>query len=614
MTEALIACAFSSLMALSATAGENLGFDPVKDPQAAAAAYIAPENAVLYRMRHPNGTYREFEHDFAHPDVLRGANGWRGRVRGETIVIRSGKDVEGGPATFTFLRGRLVEFRQGEMRLPFAYDAPRAPAGSIAPYWVDEEGAVLARHDKRKAKVQKQLERRVEKVVMGKWKKSGRLQWPFVNPNENGFFYGSLALLALFLFFVPRRPLRILGGVLFLAGIGAMVASASRGAFLGFAVGLVPIVGLRFRSVVRSKSVWILCALVLTASAAWFLTHDAKLLTRGFTSSSAWSNESRLEMWRAAPAMLVEAPGGWDIVRAGGSYMDWYQPLDVVVMPGSMVNDHLTILVGLGWCGRFAYLFGWLFALGALAVLAWRSRNGVALGVWMMLALDTWFNPLLFQVQLWTAPLLALALAIGLRSWRLLRPRALLAVAGGAALIAAAVLAAVYVVGEQRATERGYSVRKDGERLLVKASNPRTWVVDDYQTLGGALSCKEIRTHYALHPHAAPIGFVRDVKNLPPKVDRLVLAGRTGDDWMRMMSEGGAEAQRNLPREVVFVSPPFPPSALPEGFLKACKVRMLVGEFVARYNAEYASPPDWVEIVPALELYFPDWMSRTVGN
>ena len=63
----------------------------------------------------------------------------------------------------------------------------------------------------------------------------------------------------------------------------------------------------------------------------------------------------------------------------------------------------------------------------------------------------------------------------------------------------------------------------------------------------------------------------------------------------------------------MFISPPFPPSALPEGFLKSCKVSIVIGEFTARYEPEYENPPPWVKVVPAMELYINGWMQYALG-
>ena len=47
--------------------------------------------------------------------------------------------------------------------------------------------------------------------------------------------------------------------------------------------------------------------------------------------------------------------------------------------------------------------------------------------------------------------------------------------------------------------------------------------------------------------------------------------------------------------------------------MKACKVTYVIGEFVARYDAEeFANPPAWVTVVQGMELYVDDWMRFAV--
>ena len=596
-----------------AAARERLSFDTETNSAPAAAAYIAPENLVLYRMRYPDGSYREFEHNFDNPDVLYSVGGWRGRVKGRRIFVRSGKNVEGGRAEFVFDRGRLVSFSLKGKTVEFPYDAPRPLAGTVPPYhfgeeWMTDPAAVKkAAQGKRRAVV----DAKVMKVYRGKWKRSGRFRWPFPNPNENGCLYASLALLSCFLFFVRRRWLKVLGGGLFLASCIALIATASRGSILALGVGLVPVMALKAKTLFRAKSAWILAALVVAAAAGWFFTHDSRLFTRGFKGSSTWSNDIRIDMWRAAPKMMAEAPGGWNFAHVGRAYMDWYQPLEIVAMPGSLMNEHLTRLVGHGWAGRYGYLFAWFAGLGLLLLVAWRTKNAVALGMWLMFAVAGWFNPVFARTSLWYAPWASVGICLFWRPWRGLRPLWLAGVAGGAALAAAVACVAIYLAGSG-SSPRGYPVRADGHRVFVKGMNPSVWIVDDCKALGGYLACKEIRGWYAARPKTTSLGYVRDVKDLPDGVHRLVLAGQAGDDWLRIVSSS-PDARKNLPKEVVFITPPFPPSALPQGLLASCKVTFAVGEFVAQYDSEYDKPPPWVRIVPGMELYLPGWMELAVG-
>ncbi len=69
-------------------------------------------------------------------------------------------------------------------------------------------------------------------------------------------------------------------------------------------------------------------------------------------------------------------------------------------------------------------------------------------------------------------------------------------------------------------------------------------------------------------------------------------------------------AQRKLPRDVVFISPPFPPQAIPPPLLQSCRVRVIVGEFACWYSNDYDNPPRWVTVVPGAERYIPCWLGH----
>lgn len=612
------------LAATSAAAPERLGFDPSTSNGLASAAsiYFAPENSFLFRMRNPDGSYREFqksEVDSSAPvQKLWSPRGWKGalRVRKGLVYVESGGKVKGGRAVYLFNNGSLVQFEQAGKVHRFPANSPRPPtAGGVPYYFGDEEagpdadGADKPGAHGRSGGMTKEVQRELRK----KWAKSGRLRWPFDNPNENGFLYLSLALLSSYLFFFSRRGVRIAGGVCFAAASAALVMTASRGSFLAFAAGLAPLVALNFAKVVKSKAVWVLAGVVLLSAVAWFATHDSKLLSRGFSKKSRWSNETRIEMWATAPQMIAEAPNGWGEMHVGRAYMDWYDSLSRISLSGSLINDHLTKLVGYSRIGRFTYLFVWFGLLSLTAYAAARTRRAVALGVLLALAVASWFNAVLMNIFIWGVPVAAIALFAAERPWRVWRARTVGIMLGGSALLAVAVLAGLSIAGGS-SPSRGYPIHVVDGQVRVKNRNPSTWIVDDGRALGGVLSCCDIRRFYAANPSAPGVGYVRSVENLPKKVRRLVLAGSAGDEWLRRMSEGGVEAQRSIPEEVVFITPPFPPSALPEPFLKSCKVRLVIGEFVARYFAdEYGNPPPWVTVVPGMELYIDGWMRFVVN-
>ena len=600
----------------SAVQLDGLGFDPATETNRVASAYLAPENMFLFRMRYPDGSYREFDRDYATPAVLRGGDGWRGRISGDRIRVKTGPHVKGGPAEFVFEKGRLVAFAQGDCKYEFPYDSPREATGGVPPYYFGDEGRAST-EGAAKAKKPK-MDRQVAKVLAGKWKKSGRLDWPFQNPNENGFLYASIAMLSLCFFFARSKAFWAVGGVVFLAACVPLIMTASRGAFLALAIGLVPIAALKFRQLVKSKMFWIIAALVVTLASGWFLTHNSGLLTRGFKGKSTWSNQVRLEMWKAAPQMIAEAPGGWYFAHVGRAYMDWYSPLETVSMPGSLMNEHLTRIVAYNWLGRFGYLFGWFFGIGLLAVFAYKTKNAVACGMWLMYAVASWFNPVLTNWMLWIVPAVAVVVCLCERPWRGVSWRVYAILAGALSVLVVCSLAVIYWVGSGT-PERGYRVHADNNQVCVKNDNPSIWIVDDERALGGVMACKDIRGYYAYRPEAPAIGYVRRVKDLPKtKIRRLVLAGKAGAQWLEAFGKRveleHEEALKCLPDELVFITPTISPSEVPPPYLQACKVRFVIGEFTARYDEEYKTPPDWVTIVPSMELYITGWMEYAVGR
>lgn len=568
-----------------------------------ALAYFAPENQLFYRMRFANGGYREFERSLDDLSKMTGTQGWRARVSDGNHITVSGIGAE-GRETYVFEKGRLISCAcPGETNV-FDYATPRLAAeDDVPPY---HYGSQIE-----KALTPKKARRRpmgVKELLKGKWNKSGRLQWPFDNPNENGFLYASFALLALYLTLFRKKWLVALGGVLFVGFMVPLVTTASRGSFLAFAVGLLPIVAVRFRELVRARWAWIVFAVVLAFASVWFATHSRGLLTRGFRGKSSWSNEVRLEMWHRAPQMMADAPNGWRS-NPGRAYLDWYEDLCSFSAAGSLINDHLSRMVCLGWFGRALYVFGW--GAGLLGLLLWgaRTKNMVPAGIGMAYGVACWFNPLMINRWLLAAPALSLVPVLASRPWREWRLWTI--AAGGGVFSAVAALTFVWWTARSMPHPYGVVVRTDGPRVMVKDAAPEVWIVDDGLSLGGAFVCKDIREWFARSPQSTGVGFVRRCANLPQRrFRRLVLGGEAGDAWLQLLSTD-AQARTRLPAEVVFVSPPFPPSAIPPALLANARVKYATGEFCARYSREFDEPPPFVDVVPGMELYLRDWMRYT---
>lgn len=586
----LLTVAIALLLAVQVTAGSN----------DVSSAYFAPANRLVFKVVWPGGDVREFEHDLSRPGHLRSVDGWSAQMSGEGTVDVSSPDGVSPRTYFRFDRGRLVRFVRDGETMRYAYETPRsAPDGTFPPLLISQES------------IREAAKEYSYNELLHKWEGSGRLAFPFVNPNQNGVVYAELSMLFLAAALWMRR--KVLKGAfasLALASAVCLVLTMSRGAWIGAAAGVASFVAFGRRDIWRNRLFLYSVASAAVAAAIFIVCFGWAHITRGFDGTQMnWSNAIRVEIWRLAPRMMVDAPYGWTGGYAPGpAYVDWYQPINAFALTPTLINDHLTRLVSLSWVGRFAYLF-LLFAVFALSVAtAVFKRNPLPLAAWLALAIPAWFNPVSHRWVMWIIPVATSVAFVGGPLWR--RRDLLVKGAAAGAAFAALVTGLLYALG--RSTPEGYvPVGYDGRRVEINGTGACTWVVND-GTLGGGLLGKDVREFYTYRRDAQPVGFVRSIDDLPKSVERLVLAGQAGVDWLTKLSEN--ESYRsNLPRSVIFVSPPFSPSQVPEGVRALCSPRIVVGEFAALFDEEYANPPVWVTVVPGMERYIMRWMEYVTG-
>ncbi len=563
-------------------------------------AYFAPDGPTLFKVVLPDGNSYRFEFDFSKPGRLVSSVGWTGEYE------RSGRVMLKSPSGdfLEFDRGRLVRFRFAGKEGSFAYDTPRkAPANAVTPL------AMLIYDEKELSK------KYIAKEEAVKWAETGRLAFPYVNPNFSGALYAEIALLLLAFAWSRRRnaPVCVVTAVVSAIAVACAVWSGSRGALLGLFAGIgigMLFVVLRTGLTIRMAAS-VLAVFAAIVAIAFAVGQDNLMRGFGGDGGMTWSNALRVEMMKAAPRMMADAPGGWLSFGVGKGFTYWYQPLGMVLMSGSLINAHLTWLVGFGAVGRLVYLFT-LFAVVWLSFrTAVRESNMVPLTVLTGFAVIACFNPIFAEWGLWVVP--ALSSIPLLASLRRIGRKPMAVGLLAAAVSSAVVVYALVLVGS--CCDGMPSIAYDGAAVRVGGSRPKTWVVDDGQgVLGGVLVGRDIREHYLNVRHAPAIGYVRSVEDLPASgVERLVLPGKSANDWLLMLSEN-EKARDRLPKTVVFLNPPFSPSEVPQGVLALCRPKLLVGEFAARYNPEYQTPPSWVSIVPGAEKYLPGWMFFALGE
>jgi hypothetical protein len=620
-----LAAAALAALALAAPARAAVVTDEYKKEHLS-AMYFAPTDQVFYRMRMPFGEYFEFQRDLYNPEYMAGMRGWLANIdEAGNIIVRSSRKPGKG-VTYVFSGGRLVRQCARGVTNDVPYEVARKPLPGVPkPFFFGtlEESAALGKKEIKKSA--KELDKLLFK---NKWNKKERLSWPFRNPNENGFLYAGLTLFAFSLLVcAPRLWMKFAAGAATVVAGEALVLTFSRGSWLAAFLGFAAIAAFgwrRMREKVTFRFTVSVLAVLLAGTFAVFAARGVskigKNVSRGFTEKTSWSNHVRYDMWKLAPRMMADAPGGWGSFHVGRAFLDWYQDIRELSAPGSLMNDHFTRMARYGHAGRVVYVFSWFALLGVLAAWGLKRRNGGPFAVWLAFAAAAWFNPIMPKKWLWAVPSISL-LPVVVDAGRLLVARRLpgrkAAVVLPCIALAAAAAAFATVCGIESYGETlrvPVKIRVDGGRVMVKGPKPSIWVFDDGRALGGVFTCKEIRAAFIKDPSRPAVGYVKKLDQLPETgVRRLILGGYAGDAWLKKVCEDIVKdeegARSRLPAEVIFISPPFPPSAIPEPLFDVCRVKYVTGEFNAMFDdAEFAERKPWIDIIPTMELYILGWM------
>ena len=559
-------------------------------------APVAPSG--IWRMRTQDGEIREFEADAKKPGRFIGVGGWWAGVRKDGAISVYAPETDDYPAmVYNFTKGRLSSLDVEGKHCRFNYPNPIVYDDDvIRPLWPDA----------------KKISREEFGAQTSMWKDGRRLTMWFASPNQAGAFLSFVFLALSGVAMMVRFPgkVRVAAVVLSVFALAAIVWTASRGALLGTALGAAAMVvcdgRLRSRFTLKRAAIGFVACAIVAAGMVFVMYCGSRSRT-----SDAKSDATRIELWSSVPAMMCAAPYGWGgFDGAGRAYSDWFSQKEDVLFRLNLVSDHLTMLVGHGWIGGFAYLFAWFAGLALLGVFAWRGGSAMPLGVWTSLGVGASLNVVMFApTVLWIPCAVLLFPAFG---WKRLDARLVkrCAVFGIAASVA--VLGAVAAAGNLLCASNP-AVYRNGPRILVNGSTPDIWIVDDEESIGGVLAPRDIREFYSKHPAAPAIGYVKDLSDVPKEgVKRLVLVGDSAYDFMVPYSRDPDSVA--VPEELIFLAPQFPPTAIPDELRAKSRVIMVVGEFAARYWEDFAKPADWVGIIPGAEVYIPGWMSQCVES
>ena len=568
------------------------------DEAAVSSSYLVQENAFQLRMRQPDGVVRHFSRDFEQPNMIYGDYPWVGEDLGNGMFkILTNPEFKGGRTAFVFANGHLRRMMLG--RKDFQFDAKPYPASneSLESMWPPELTAEDA------------------KALFTTWKgDDGRLRIVYRNPNKGGCLMAEVALLALALLLLARRWwMKAIGGVAAAAAFFALVLTQSRSAFVAFVMGAAILAAFRARALFTWRRFFIAAGIVCVAAAVLAFSGVGTRFTTGLVNTSDASDALRVKIVKTAPAMMVDAPGGWGLGLSGSAYANWYQAPNEFRAVRTLVNSHLTWLVELGWCGRVAYICGLFAFMFILFGAAKRGASPLPLALFAAFFAAGLFNSVMEAPMLWFIPCASLVflLAPAARSALTVR-RTAIAVAGGFALSCVAVVA-IACVGQK--TDR-VPLKADHGRVVVNGRSAKAWVVDDNAVLGRGFLGRELRMFFAAFPQTPPIGVAWKVEDIPEEARDIVVAGKRCVDFVEAFNRDPSIAGRF--ESITFISPPFAASSVPEALSSQAGFKVVQGELAVCRTQDAENPPPFLTVVPGAELYIPGWMrlvsTGTVSN
>jgi hypothetical protein len=544
--------------------------------------FVQMDGANFFRMYDPANGMIEFRRRWPSWN-LQGAAGWSASKDGDAFVVR----CPNSKVSYVFRKGRphILNVDGKKIRMQFE-EEPSMPGG-LVDMWDGAEEEARQFHAK-------------------KW--PGRFAPFYGNPNHSAVLFALFAAVGVWLFLYGSRIWWwAAGAVVSAVSLWLLVKTGGRGGIVALGVAGVVMVGFRL---FRREGRWRACVLAAMAVLAAVFLFAGGSIGRISTRISDKGNVSRMEVWKSAPRMMVDAPLGWGETGSGRAYSDWYQPLTSSFVTPTLTSDHLTYMVDFGWFGRFLWVFAWTALLAALVRFAVGGGSPLPLALFTILGVASVFNPLLHVKTLWLLPLASLGFFLVARPWK--EARRYLLPGGIALAVSLAVLVAFYLGGSGDSRNARPRIHTDGDRVFIGSEEPSTWIVDDRYTLGWLFAPKEIRYFYSHIPNAGALGYAQSVKSVPARVGRLVLAGRRCAEYIDLWKAGKAPSAV----ELLFISPAMPLASVPERLRRESRFKMVVGEFAARYEQVYGKigNSDEIAIAEGAEVYVPGWVGLAVGR
>lgn len=412
------------------------------------------------------------------------------------------------------------------------------------------------------------------------------------NPNKAAVLFAALALVCLVITVRSRRnALALLFGSLTAAAGCGLILTFSRGGLLAFFAGALIIIVFNRQLLTRARLTMMIVLPLLAA--AFLIIQDNSGRFRATSLVNDHSISNRGILWRAAPCMMADAPGGWGLGNSGDAFKSWYQPLDRHENYRTLVSSHFTWLAEFGRPGRLAYAAGWLLVLGICWLHARLRRDALPLALWTCLGIAATFSSVAEAWELWLLPGLALIPALvtfgrdEAGPWRK-------GVIAASLLGSTALVSGLESLGRHFRPADALPLSVNDRQLVIGSGHPVHWIVLDESVMGGGAYGRRLRT-YARDLTDFSCGIARTLADVPGDVEQLALC-------RNCISATGELASLPRLKSLRMLSPDQP-----EKWLSAAekfRISVYLGELAP--NCPETDIPG-MTIIPGSGIYLPDW-------
>lgn len=424
-----------------------------------------------------------------------------------------------------------------------------------------------------------------------------RMDWGFGNPNKTAALVAMLMVGVWVLGWFRKWGFWVAGALF--TGLGlCLIHTFSRGGLLAAMIGVAPLLWVCGRCLSKAQWTGLACSLAVLIGFAFLLNANQRF-TQGIAGEEDASISNRLALWKSAPRMMLDAPGGWGLGNSGEAFMQWYQDPEHLEGYRTLVNSHLTWLVELNWIGRILYVAGWglvflvVFPSGGNAALAG------ALGVWASFFVSATFSSVAESIWLWFIPDFALVFAFAIRirhrlwfTWR-----SIASVLGSAF----AALLLFVLLGSYFNQSVRHAIQRQGAVVFVGHPSANTWIVVNKAVLGRFYGKTWRRFVFE---EEASVAFVASPYHLPDssQVRTVALAGKLSGEEVQSIDE------RRTFMKLILLNPGFGPDEISNN---SDVIQVIVHRgafFVDSWNTAWDQAlPTRVNVVQGAAEYLPEW-------